>query len=280
MTRVIALLGDPVAHSLSPRLHNRAMIEAGLNGVYVPLLIDEEGFSGLLKGLAWGGGAGNVTLPHKRLAFHLVDVRTLAAERTGAVNTFWREDGVLWGDNTDVEGFRVALRRLVSLSGQPVGSALILGAGGAARAALVGLADEGVRQVAIRNRSFDRAQKLVREFTDLFPVLNALDEGDTAGSWDLIVNATKLGLSPDDPPPLALDGLPTCTRILDLVYHPAETSWIRDARSLGFHAADGGLMLVAQGEAAYARWWGEAPPVGSFERTLNEIRHEARGPLG
>jgi shikimate dehydrogenase len=130
-TRLIVLLGDPVAHSLSPAMQNAAFRAAGVDGVYVALRCDAEHLPGLLRGIAAAGGAGNVTVPHKQRVAALVDTRTAAVERTGACNTFWAEDGRVCGDNTDVEGFRAAVRALV---GAPAGRrGLRLGARGGPR---------------------------------------------------------------------------------------------------------------------------------------------------
>lgn len=273
MTRVIALLGDPVSHSLSPRLHGPAMAALGLDGVYVAVRTTAPGLPGLLRGIAWGGGAGNVTLPHKTLAFASVDEHTVAARETGAVNTFWLEGETIVGDNTDVSGFQTAFRRL--MGDTPARSALVIGAGGAARAALVGLGGLGVSRVGIWNRTALRAQELVERFSYAVPGLIWVSER-RGGAWDVIVNATSLGLQTRDPEPFPSSELPLGARILDLVYRPEETAWVLEARRRGHVAMDGGLMLVAQGEAAFRQWWGVAPPEGSFEGTLRQIRAEKR----
>src|SRR5690606_18681386 len=133
-TRPIVLLGDPVAHSFSPVFQNEAFRAAGVDGVYFALRCDEAAFPGLLRGIALGGGGGNVTVPHKERAAALLDMQTSAVSRTGACNTFWSEKGRICGDNTDVAGFDAAVRRLI---GSPAGSRVLIGgAGGSAGAAL------------------------------------------------------------------------------------------------------------------------------------------------
>ena len=145
-TRVFALLGDPVEDSLSPQLQNRAYGETGADGVYVALRASAEDLPGMIRSLCQAGGGGNVTLPHKEKAVTVLDRSAPAVRRTGACNTFWLEEGQIHGDNTDVAGFSRALRLL--LGGPPEGmSVLLLGAGGAARAALVGLLDDGAASV-------------------------------------------------------------------------------------------------------------------------------------
>ena len=151
-TRVLGLLGDPVSHSRSPLIQNAAIRALGLDGVYVALRCGARELPGLLRGLAHAGGGGNVTIPHKEAAYEAVDRCTDAAEATGACNTFWLADGEVWGDNTDVAGFSAALRLLLgrSISG---GRALVIGAGGGARAVVHTLASHGAERIVIVNRT-------------------------------------------------------------------------------------------------------------------------------
>ena len=263
-TRLYALLGDPVAHSLSPAFQNAAMEAAGLDAVYVALRCDESRVPGLLRGIAAAGGGGNVTLPHKELAFQVVERRTGAAERTGACNTFWMSEGELWGDNTDVEGFAAAVQQL--LGGVPAGlRVLVRGAGGAARAAVCALLDWDA-QIVLSNRSPKRAEVLAAQFgrPDLLRVAGALPEG----RFDFAVNATSLGHREDDALPL-----PDDVRIgaaLDLVYNAGETLWVRRLRTRGVPAADGREMLLQQGAAAFRRWFSREPNVEVMRRALGE----------
>ncbi|MED5199702.1 MAG: shikimate dehydrogenase, partial [Gemmatimonadota bacterium] len=160
-TRVFTILGNPVEHSLSPVIQNAAFQEARVDGVYVALRCDAEQMVGFMSGLGRSGGAGNVTLPHKEKAASVLDKPLEAVRRTGACNTFWGESGKLCGDNTDVEGFRRAQRRF--LGGAATGHrVLLLGAGGAARAALVSLIDDEAQDVLILNRTVERARAVAR----------------------------------------------------------------------------------------------------------------------
>ena len=160
-TRVFALFGDPVEHSASPEIQNAAFIEAGVDGVYIAVRCATEDLAGFMRGLALAGGGGNITLPHKEKAAAIVDVSSEAVRRTGACNTFWGQDGKVHGDNTDVEGFRRALRIFVDGPSQGI-RALVLGAGGAARATLLGLLEEGAGEVLLYNRTSERAQAVAR----------------------------------------------------------------------------------------------------------------------
>ncbi|MGB1780392.1 MAG: shikimate dehydrogenase, partial [Longimicrobiales bacterium] len=161
-TRVLTLLGDPVAHSASPELQNAAFRAAGVDGVYVAVRCAPDDLVGFMRGLARAGGGGNVTLPHKEKAATILDVRSEAVRRTGACNTFWGDDeGRVHGDNTDVEGFRRALKTF--LEGPTAGiRVLLLGAGGVARAALAALVEDGVGEILLHNRTQERARAVAR----------------------------------------------------------------------------------------------------------------------
>jgi shikimate dehydrogenase len=271
-TRVLTLLGDPVAHSASPQIQNAAFAEAGVDGVYVAVRCAAEDLSGFMHGLARAGGGGNITLPHKEKAAAVVDVPSEAVRRTGACNTFWGVDGRVHGDNTDVDGFRRAVR--VFVDGPVTGiRVLVLGAGGAARAALLGLLDEGAGEVLIYNRTAERARAVARriggERARVVPVIQGLDgEG-----FDLVVNTTRLGLEPGDPPPIDLARLSRAGAAMDLVYGHEKTPFVRSAERLGIRSTDGMEMLVQQAAASFERWWNRPAPI-------DVMRAAVRPPLG
>lgn len=266
-TRLFALLGDPVAHSLSPAFQNAAFRARGCDGVYVALRCSQTSLPGLIRGLAEAGGGGNVTLPHKEAAAAVVDVSTSAVERTGACNTFWQQDGRVWGDNTDVEGLARALGEFLG-EGTPVGRVLLLGAGGAARAALAVLVDEGVAEVVVVNRTPERALALVDRVGE--GVARVEDSLDALGQarFDLVVQATRLGLRPSDPLPFEPGAAVEVDRVLDLVYRPGQTRLVRRAREMGIPAADGQAMLLHQGAVAFERWWGGPAPLEVMRKAL------------
>ena len=272
-TRVIALLGDPVSHSLSPRIQNAAIRALCLDGVYVALRCSGDDLPAFLRALARAGGGGNVTVPHKEAAFRAVDRRTTAAEATGAVNTFWLADGEVWGDNTDVEGFTAAVRTLLGRSAAG-GRVLLLGAGGAARAAVHALASHAATQIVIVNRTQARARELADRFgrgRTRIDVVASMDEVG-AGAFDLAVNATSLGLHAGDPLPLDPAAAPPIEAALDLVYGRAgETRWVRAMTAHGIPTADGTEMLLRQGAAAFRRWWSVDPPLDAMRAALREM---------
>jgi shikimate dehydrogenase len=262
-TRLFALLGDPVSHSLSPKFQNAAFRALGLDAVYVALRCTAGDVPGLLRGIARAGGGGNVTVPHKAVAAATVDWPSGAVQRTGACNAFWLEDGAVYGDNTDVAGVREAVRALLGRS--PAGArVLLLGAGGAASAAVCALADMGAEQIVIANRTVERAEALAERFRapgvriDVAGSVDAL-AGDR---FDLAINSTSLGLKPGDALPLDPKAPgPVVGAALDLVYAAGETRWVHAMRARGLPAADGKEMLIQQGAAAFRRWWGMDPPL-------------------
>jgi shikimate dehydrogenase len=266
-TRLFALLGDPVAHSLSPEMQNAALRAADRDAVYVALRCDAVSVAPLMRALALAGGGGNVTLPHKSIAAAALEVSSDAVRRTDACNTFWGDDGRLCGENTDVGACAAAARTLVGeLAGTRV---LVLGAGGAAAAAVAALLDAGVRCIELRNRTATRAATLRARFgADRERiVLGEAGSGIVAG-FDLIINATVLGLHADDALPLPIEpGLPP---LLDLVYRKGGTHWVSRARAAGIRASDGREMLVRQGAAAYRLWFGEPAPIEIMRAAIED----------
>lgn len=269
-TRLLTLLGDPVAHSASPQIQNAAFEAAGMDGVYVAVRCGAEDLPGFMRGLARAGGGGNVTIPHKEKAATVLDAKSEAVRRTGACNTFWGdEDGRLCGDNTDVEGFRRALR--VFMDGSAAGlRVLLLGAGGAARAALLGLLEEGASKVSLYNRTKERARAVARRIggpeVEVISVFRHL-EGQP---FDLVVNATSLGLHPGDQSPLDLGVLARAGAAMDLVYGRHTTAFVASAHEAGIRATDGLEMLVQQGAVSFERWWGDEAPLDAMRGVVGE----------
>jgi shikimate dehydrogenase len=251
----LVLLGHPVSHSLSPRMQNAALRAARLAVRYEALDVPPQGVANAVAQLAAEGAAGNVTIPHKAAVAAVCARLEPLAQRTGAVNTFWTEDGALVGDNTDVDGFDDAVRELLGAlpSGIVVG---LLGAGGAAAGVLAAIERWGGCSVILYNRSMQRARELSARFPS---IVRAADEATQAlASAALVVNATSVGLA-DDTMPVALEQLPAGVPVLDLVYRAGETAFVRMARQRGHRALGGLPMLVGQGAAAFERWFGFAP---------------------
>lgn len=257
-TRVFALLGDPVAHSVSPAMYNAAFQLLGLSAVYVPLRCRSEDVAPLMGALVRAGGGGNVTVPHKVTAAAAADRLTGDAAAAGAVNTFWGEDGVLVGDSTDAIGLTRALERL----DLPSGAWLVAGTGGAARAVALAAHRAGV-PLAVRSRVAARQVDFARWAAGLGVATVE------AAECRVLINATPLGMHTGDTQPLPLSAAPGARVALDLVYRAGETEWVRALRAQGLVAADGRDMLVAQGAAAFERWFpGKQAPVDAMRAAV------------
>jgi shikimate dehydrogenase len=247
--RVFALLGRPVAHSLSPRMHNAAFAAMGIRARYVALDCSAEAVPTLIATFSANGGGGNVTIPHKAVA--AAAVTRMHGAPADACNTFWAEDGEVVGANTDVDGVLGAIAAL----GATAEGWLVIGTGGSALAAAAAGARRGAR-VAIQSRSETRAS----EFLERARTLGAF--AATPSECELIINATPLGMGDGDHLPIRPDAVPQARFALDLVYRAGETAWVHAMRSAGVRAADGREVLLRQGAAAFERWFpGRAAPV-------------------
>ena len=249
-TRLLTVIGDPVAHSLSPAMHNAACRALGLDAVYVGMRVPAHALPAVVAMQVAIGGAGNVTVPHKEAFEGAVSRKTDVCARVGACNTFWTEDGDLVGDNTDVFGVTAALEKIAS-AGRKGERWLVIGTGGSARATAVAAADRGVK-LFVRSRDAGRAKAFAQWATTI-----AADATTADGpvEIDVAINATPLGLAGHDPLPVDLNHIPGVQRALDLVYAPGETRWVHVLRERGIAAADGREMLVQQGAAAFERFF-------------------------
>jgi len=275
--RLFALLGDPVEHSASPVIHAAAFRERGLAAVYAAVQTRPAEVEPVMRALARRGG-GNVTLPHKERAARALDRPTAAVSATGACNCFWSEGGDLVGDNTDVEGFLAALEGLIPGDGAASeGRVLLLGAGGGARAALHGLLEAGAVRVDVWNRTRGKARRMRKEVAGDAEEVRVVGGREEIGArYDLVVNATSLGLDPDDPLPLGLEGREV-GGVFDLVYGEEGTSWVRHARELGIPARDGLEMLVRQAAASLERWMDAEPPLEAMREAARRATRRDGG---
>jgi shikimate dehydrogenase len=267
-THVVGVIGDPVGHSLSPRLHNAAFDALGIDWVSVGFAVAEGRAADALRGAAALGLRGlSVTLPHKEAAAAAVDHLGHEAERLGAVNCVAFDGGVAVGENTDGAGLVAALRRGGRF--EPSGRrCMVVGAGGAGRAAVAGLADAGATEVVVVNRTAARAEAACA----LAGPAGRVGVAGDAIRCDLVVNATPLGMTtgrgeaagwPVDPVFLHRGQL-----VVDLVYHPRRTPWLTAAESAGATVANGIGMLVHQAALQVRRWTGYEPPVEAMWRAV------------
>lgn len=268
-TRLFLLLGTPVAHSVSPIFQNAALRSRHIDAFYGALPCDRQSVGPLIRALCRAGGGGNVTVPHKAAAAECIERPSEHVLRTGACNTFWGENGEVCGDNTDVAGFRHAASLLLPQLEET--RSLIVGAGGAAAAAACALLDAGAADIVLLNRSPDRARHLAARLNPDATVVRVCTSADElAGTTlDLVVNASPVGLRDDDALPFDLARLSRARAILDIVYRrDRATAFVRHARKLGIPAADGTEMLLAQGAAAFVRWFGGDSPLDVMRSSL------------
>jgi shikimate dehydrogenase len=276
MTKRVVLIGHPVAHSLSGAMQQAAFDALGIDATYelwdrAPIALADT--IAELRGDDFLGA--NVTIPHKERVVPLVDKHTEEAGATGAVNTITREGKRLVGHNTDVPGFRVALDSLVGKQKMPR-TAVVLGAGGGARAVVHGLITEGFQRIIVFNRHLHRAEGLVKHFGKsaahmelrAMPWHESIIEAELAKA-KVLVNATSIGLTADVSP------IPAATLhgellVLDLIY--STTRLLRDAAAAGCSTADGELMLLHQGAAAFTLWTGVPAPLDLMQAKLAEAR--------
>ncbi|HSV31738.1 MAG TPA: shikimate dehydrogenase [Atribacteraceae bacterium] len=272
-TRLLALIGHPIVHSLSPAFQNAALEEMALPFVYMAFDVPSEHLAASVAGLRALGAAGfNVTVPHKEKVIPYLDHLDITTTVLQAVNTVVIREGKLVGYNTDVEGLKVTLQKTNYTPGEPV---CLLGAGGAARAVLYALIHLSGGPVTVFNRNRDRAESL-RDW-----VRASLNREITIESWEsfvegksafldktrVLINATSLGLA-DELPPIPWDALSQCHSIIDTVYRRDDTPLVREARKRGFLACDGKTMLIGQGAASFTLFTGWRAPVELMERAL------------
>lgn len=256
------VIGWPVGHSRSPRLHGFWLDHYGIDGAYLPLPVAPENLASALHGLRDAGFRGvNVTIPHKESVMAFCDRVDDTARRIGAVNTLVFDADGIQGSNSDAFGFLENLKASVPGYDPVAGPALLLGAGGAARAVAVALLDAGLAELRICNRSAERAERLAAELGSRAKVLSWDDRAAALDDLGLLVNSTSLGMTGQPPLALDLDGLATAAVACDLVYAPLETPLLADARARGARAVDGLGMLLHQARPGFAAWFGVEPKV-------------------
>jgi shikimate dehydrogenase len=270
LTRQLGILGHPVAHSVSPAMHNAAFKSQGMNAVYGAFDVEPAGLRAAVEGIRALGFLGvNVTIPHKEAVIPLLDEVAPTARQVGAVNTIVNRGGRLIGYNTDGWGFISSLEehkiKIAAIH------AVVLGAGGAARAVAMHLAMAGVRRLTIANRNPQRAEALAADVARAavrveVAAVEAGSPEERLALMDagLVVNCTPLGMHPDEQttPVSDINLLPQGAVVYDTVYRPMETRLLREARMRGLHTVGGLSMLVHQGACAWEYWFGRRGPVG------------------
>ncbi|WP_203070812.1 shikimate dehydrogenase [Falsiroseomonas ponticola] len=257
--RKAGVLGWPVAHSRSPRLHGWWLAKHGIDGAYLPLPVRPQRFEAAVRALADLGFAGaNVTIPHKEAAYALCDVVDQVAKRAGSVNTLvFDADGRIHGTSTDGYGFLESIREQAPGWHAADGPAVILGAGGAVRAVAAALLDAGCPRLVLVNRTPARAEALARDLGGPVEVATAAPLADAA----LLVNGTSLGMQGEPPLEIDLAPLPATAVVADMVYVPLETPLLAAARARGLRGVDGLGMLLHQARPGFLAWFGVEPQV-------------------
>ncbi|SFJ98976.1 shikimate dehydrogenase [Methylocapsa palsarum] len=265
------VIGWPVSHSRSPMIHGFWLDQLKIAGSYEREAVAPQDFPEFAHSLAARGFAGgNVTLPHKEAAFALCSRTTQTARMLQAVNTLWFEDGLLCGDNTDAEGFLGALDQDAPGWADRAENAVVLGAGGAARAILFALLQRGVKQISLANRTKARADDLARHFG---PAVESIAYDALPAALKhagLLVNTTSLGMKGQPPLDVDLAPLPAFAVVCDIVYVPLETDLLAAARKRGLRAVSGLGMLLHQAVPGFERWFGTRPSVSQELRALVE----------
>ena len=261
--KIAGVMGWPIGHSLSPRLHGFWLDQYGIDGTYVPLAVSPNAFDAAFRALPSLGFAGvNITIPYKEAALAAVDDADDMAQRIGAANTITvRPDGSLFGQNSDAFGFITNLRTALPDWSGAQGPAMVIGAGGSARAVCVALMDAGVPEIRIANRTVRRAESLADDLGGPFTIVPWSQAVTALDGTALLVNTTGLGMTGKPPLEMDLRNLPPETVVTDIVYTPLETSLLAAARARGNRTVDGLGMLLHQGRPGFAKWFGTEPEV-------------------
>jgi shikimate dehydrogenase len=266
------VMGDPVMHSRSPKLHNYWLAKYGLSGTYVPLAIPVERLRAALRALPALGFAGcNLTIPHKEAALDIVDKLDPLARRIGAVNcVVVAPDGSLEGHNHDGFGYIESVRETQPKWRADTGPIVVIGAGGGARAVLVGLVDQGAREIRLVNRTPARGKVLAQDLGGPIGALRWEEREAALEGAAMLINATNQGMLGEPPLDIALDRLPVSALVSDIVYIPRETALLAAARRRGNPTVNGLGMLLHQARPAFHAWFGIMPEVTPELRAMIE----------
>jgi shikimate dehydrogenase len=262
------VIGSPIAHSRSPALHGYWLKRYGIKGFYIPMDVAQSDLREVLRCLPKAGFVGlNVTIPHKETVLHIADVITDRAALIGAANTLlFRKDGRIQADNTDGAGFIANLRQHAPQWTPNTGPAVVLGAGGAARAVIAALIEVGVPEIRLANRTRARADALRSDFGAKVIVQDWVHAGAMMDGAATIVNTTALGMTGKPDFRVPLDALNPAALVTDLVYTPLKTQFLIEAEDRGCTVVDGLGMLLHQAAPGFERWFGQRPDVDDATR--------------
>jgi len=269
MTIKACVLGWPIEHSRSPIIHGYWLAQHSIEGSYTKQAVAPGEFDAFVRAMPENGFAGgNVTVPHKEAALRCADIGDEAARKIGAANTLWFEDGQLHASNTDAYGFLANLDEGAPGWDQTKSVAVVLGAGGAARAILHGLLSRGFTEIRLFNRTFARAQELAAHFGNRVHVHDWNSRNDQLNGCALVVNTTTLGMTGEPDLRIDLAGLGGDAVVTDLVYAPLQTQLLHRAEKKGLRCVDGLGMLLHQAVPGFEKWFSVRPQVSDELRTL------------
>ena len=258
-----AVLGDPISHSKSPRMHNYWLKQNELNGYYIPIKVELADFEQTIRTLMKMGFSGvNVTIPHKLLALKIADESSSIAQYIGAANTLtFTKENKIYADNTDAYGFINNMKSKYPNWNPKKGVSVVLGAGGASRAVIAALLSEGSKQIMVLNRTIEKAEVLKKDYDNKINVESWEKINEVLASSKNIINTTSLGMNDETFIPINPEAIPEKSLVSDLVYTPLETNLLKIAKNRGSKTVDGLGMLIHQGVPGFEAWFGQKPLV-------------------
>ena len=261
--RLAAVLGNPISHSKSPRMHNYWLKKNKLNGYYIPIKVELEDFEQTIRALVNMGFSGvNVTIPHKLSALKIADESSSIAQYIGAANTLtFTQENKIYADNTDAYGFINNIKCKYPDWNPKKGTSVVLGAGGASRAVIAALLSEGSKEIIVLNRTIEKAEALKEDYDNKITVESWKNINEVAASSTNIINTTSLGMNNESLIAIKPNAIPETALVSDLVYTPLETNFLKMAKNRGSRTVDGLGMLIHQGVPGFEAWFGQKPLV-------------------
>ncbi len=261
--RLAAVLGNPISHSKSPRMHNYWLKQNKLNGYYIPIKVELENFEETIRVLVSMGFSGvNVTIPHKLSALKIADESSSTAQYIGAANTLtFTQENKIYADNTDAYGFINNIKCKYPDWNPKKGTSVVLGAGGASRAVIAALLSEGSKKIIVLNRTIEKAEALKKDYDNKITVESWKNINEVAASSSNIINTTSLGMNNESLISINPNAIPETALVSDLVYTPLETNLLKMAKNRGSRTVDGLGMLIHQGVPGFEAWFGQKPLV-------------------
>ena len=261
--RLAAVLGNPISHSKSPRMHNYWLKKNKLNGYYIPIKVELEDFEQTIRALVNMGFSGvNVTIPHKLSALKIADKSSSTAQYIGAANTLtFTKENKIYADNTDAYGFINNIKFKYPDWTPTKGISVVLGAGGASRAVIAALLSEGSEKIIILNRTIEKAEALKKDYDNKITVESWKNINEVVASSSNIINTTSLGMNNESLIAINPNAIPGTALVSDLVYTPLETNLLKMAKNRGSRTVDGLGMLIHQGIPGFEAWFGQKPLV-------------------